>query len=407
MSQQDLRVKVTNVFTRNIAARTRYVVNVGGARSSKSHSIAQRLIQRFFEIPKRKILISRKTGPALRLTAEKLIVDLLWEYGLYSRVQHDRVNHVLTNPQNGAYIAFIAIDDPQKIKSTEWNDIWLEEANEFTWDDWLILQTRLSGRAPESDPNQIFLSLNPDDEQGWANQRLLLNPSFAKKVTLIHSTYRDNPFLDPEYIELLEDLKNQDPNAHRIYAEGLWGILTNIIYQPYILETVYPETFDDEFYGLDFGFNAPSALIHTGVKDELDYFLTEALYERNLTNTMLIDRMGIIIPPAKRGVPIYADSEDPNRIEEIAAAGFNVHPVEKGKDSVRNGIDVCKRKRFHTRAENVNLNKERQSYKWRQDKNGNVLDEPVKFMDHAMDAKRYGVFMHEKQFRNQPGMWAM
>jgi phage terminase large subunit len=32
------------------------------------------------------------------------------------------------------------------------------------------------------------------------------------------------------------------------------------------------------------------------------------------------------------------------------------------------------------------------SYKWKVDKDGKVLDEPVKFMDHAMDAIRYAVF---------------
>ena len=32
-----------------------------------------------------------------------------------------------------------------------------------------------------------------------------------------------------------------------------------------------------------------------------------------------------------------------------------------------------------------------QSYKRREDKNGNVLEEPVKFNDHLMDAMHYGV----------------
>jgi len=32
---------------------------------------------------------------------------------------------------------------------------------------------------------------------------------------------------------------------------------------------------------------------------------------------------------------------------------------------------------------------EKKGYKWKEDKNGNVLDEPVKFNDHAMDAERY------------------
>ena len=34
---------------------------------------------------------------------------------------------------------FTSIDDPEKIKSTEWNYIWMEEANEFSWNDFIIL----------------------------------------------------------------------------------------------------------------------------------------------------------------------------------------------------------------------------------------------------------------------------
>jgi phage terminase large subunit len=40
----------------------------------------------------------------------------------------------------------------------------------------------------------------------------------------------------------------------------------------------------------------------------------------------------------------------------------------------------------------VNLLKEIRSYKWKTDKDGKVLDEPVKFNDHGCDALRYAVF---------------
>jgi hypothetical protein len=36
--------------------------------------------------------------------------------------------------------------------------------------------------------------------------------------------------------------------------------------------------------------------------------------------------------------------------------------------------------------------KEQRSYSYREDKDGHVLDEPVDFMNHAMDAKRYMIF---------------
>jgi phage terminase large subunit len=42
----------------------------------------------------------------------------------------------------------------------------------------------------------------------------------------------------------------------------------------------------------------------------------------------------------------------------------------------------------------TDLIKELSSYVWAEDKNGNVIDAPVKFQDHGCDAYRYGYFTH-------------
>ncbi len=390
-------IQATDVFYRNLQSKARILVNVGGAGSSKSHSIAQVLLTKFVSIPNRKIAICRKTFPSLRLTAYKLIVDLLREYGFYGRLGHDRSHNTITNPENGAYIAFLSVDDPEKIKSTEWNDIWMEEANEFTWDDWFIIQTRLRAKSTPEHPNRIYLSLNPSDEQGWINQKLMVTQVFAEQLEVIHSTYKNNPFLDAAYVALLEGLKDQDVNAYSVYAEGKWGVLSNIIYAPYQLLQEFPSD-DPEpeiIYGVDFGFNNPSAVIEICIKDLTDCYLRELVYQTHLTNGQLIDKLKDIIPEEHRHRPLYADTAEPNRIEELCNAGFNAYPSDK---DVNIGIDFCKRHRFFTLPSNVNLNKERAIYKWRQDKNGNVLDEPVKYMDHLMDAKRYAIYTHQKQF---------
>ncbi len=394
-SPKIVQVKTTRVYERNVRSKAQYIVNVGGAGSSKSHSIAQILIGKFFNIPNRKILVTRKTFPALRLTAYKLIVGLLSEYGVYGRVGHNKGDNTITNPGNGAFMSFLSIDDPEKIKSTEWNDIWLEEASEFTWEDWIVVQTRLRAPRPPEHPNKIYFSLNPSDEQSWINQRLMLTQSFAEKLEIIHSNYEDNPFLDPEYIAILEALKDQDPNAYMVYAKGEWGMLTNVIYKPYELVQEFPaeDENSDVIYGLDFGFNNPSALIQITFHDQALY-LRELLYETHLTNTQLIDKVKDLIPEEVRHRPIYADTAEPDRIEEFSKAGFNIYPSDK---EVNIGIDVCRRQRFYTLPSNINLNKERSVYKWRQDKNGTVLEEPVKFMDHLMDAKRYAVYTHQKE----------
>ena len=393
-----LQVGVTRIYDRNEISNLPIVVNIGGAGSSKSYSIAQLFVRRLMNSPSRKMLVTRKTGPALYLTSYSLIVRLLQEYGLYPKVFHNKTHSIIENPRNGAMIVFVSIDDPEKIKSTDWNDVWMEEANEFDWNDFLVIQTRMRSPNLDGSPNQIFMSLNPGEEQGWINQRVLLSPAFKEKVDTIWSTYKDNPWLSKDYIDSLESLIDQDADAYRIFALGQFGKLTNIIYFPYVELKAFPEEFDEEIYGLDFGYNNPSALIRIQTKDLMEQYLTQLIYKTHLTNTQLIDEAKEFIPEDRRWCPLYCDAAEPDRIAEFVSAGFNAIPADK---EVKTGIDFCKRMRFFTLASNVDLNKESGIYKWRTDKNGNVLDEPVKWMDHLMDAKRYALYTH---FKDQLGM---
>jgi len=337
--------------------------------------------------------------PALKLTAYKTIVDLLKEYKIYDKVNHNKSENTIKYKNN--FMAFLSVDDPDKIKSTEWNYIWLEEANQFTWQDFIILSTRLSGKTTKDYPNRMFFSINPDDENGWINEKIILDPKSAyhKNSIVINSTYLDNPFLEKEYIDDLKNLKLVDPRYWRIFGLGLWGKLDTLIYNAYLMGQ-WPESFDETIYGLDFGFNNQTALLEINEKDQ-EFYLREKLYETKLTNTDLIERLKILIPEEVRHRSIYADSAEPARIEEIQQAGFNIFPADK---SVKDGIDFCKAQKIYTLAENVNLIEERKKYGYKKDKNDNVSDDPVKFRDHLMDAKRYGIYTYYKDRKYGAGM---
>ncbi|MDD4005400.1 MAG: PBSX family phage terminase large subunit [Elusimicrobiaceae bacterium] len=380
------RVFITPVFERNLNAAKKTVVNIGGARSSKSHSVAQLLIMKACNERNKNIGVARKTRPALKMTAERLVLDLLRQYGLYNPAAHAKTDHYYE--LNGNRMQFFSLDDPEKIKSAEFNYLWLEEANEFTYEDYLILLTRLSGKTGRGEKNRMFLTLNPSDSTGWIPAKLLQQP----EVEVIRSSYRDNPFVQSDYIAVLESLKEQDENAYRVYALGEWGREDNTVFSNYTFTDAFPETADDTVWGVDFGFNNPSAVTEVRVKDR-ELHIREALYETRLTTAGIITALESLIPHGCRHQCIYADSAEPDRIQEIAAAGFNVFPAEK---SVSLGIDALKRFRLNILKESVNLAREIKSYRWKKDLNGQVLDEPVKFNDHALDALRYAVYSHVK-----------
>jgi phage terminase large subunit len=86
---------------------------------------------------------------------------------------------------------------------------------------------------------------------------------------------------------------------------------------------------------------------------------------------------------------IYADAARPDTIEEIFRAGFNIHKADK---SVWDGIQKVKSYKIYITRRSTNVIKEIRSYKWKVDKNGKSLEEPVKFLDDAMDALRYAVW---------------
>jgi phage terminase large subunit len=328
----------------------------------------------------------------LRISTIRVVNDIISRYGLTDRVKFEKQHLNLWN--EGSLIHFGSVDDPEKIKSTEWNDIWMEEATEFTYDDFVNLELRLSaptfGHAGYR--NQIHLSFNPMDEYHWIKTKLL--DKRKNDIIDIHSTYLDNPYIEQDYIDtVILPKKNEDPNYWKIFGLGEWGRLDNLIYTNWDTVPELPE--GDTFYGLDFGFNRPSALVRI-VVDGMEATVEELLYATGLTNSKIIELMDNILPKARRDrCPIYADNAEPQRIVEIneAGCGFKCLPANK---VVLDGIDTVKRFRLHLMQDSDNLIKEVRGYSYRADKDGNVYDDPIKMNDHLMDAMRYGI--HTRYF---------
>ena len=378
-------VAVTGVFHKNYLATARTVVNIGGARSSKSHSIAQLLVGRGTQAPL-EIYVMRKTGPALKRTAQRLVIDLLADYGRFRPDNYFKQEGYYN--LNGGRITFMSLDDSTKARSMEANYIWLEEGNEFTFEDYLTLRTRLSRHNPLGLRNQILISLNPDDVNGWIHEKLISMPD----VKIIHSTYKDNPFLDEDYIKDLEALKDIDLEHYSIFALGEWGRISNLIYPNIEYCDALPDSYDYAIRGLDFGFNNPTSLVKLVYKDGRP-FAQQEIYKRGLNNRALLGEMETVIPAAERSLPMYADTEAADRIDEIACESYNVLPAYKGPGSVNAGILSVQGSRLVI-CDSPDLEREAKRYKWAKDRAGKILDVPVKFEDHGMDAIRYAHHTH-------------
>ena len=358
--------------------KKKFKVVYGGRHSGKSFALAQLFIRRLYEDDNTRMLVLRKTLPSLKISAYRLIIDLLQQYQL-PYVLNKSVPMTIKYANNE--ILFGSLDDPEKYKSYEGNYLWIEEATELTYDEFLKISLVMS-RKNEFYINQIFMTFNPIDCQHWA----ITNFVNAQRddMQVLHSTYKDNPFLAVDHIKQLEDLINQDDSLYRIYVLGECGTIKNKIYAKYNIDK-YPEKTENIRYGLDFGYNNPTALLEVGFKQEQCYE-KELLYQTHLTNQELIELLKQLI--TNKRAPIYADPAEPARIVAIKQAGFNVLPAN---NSVNDGIDYVKSCHPVIDQDSPNLIMEKKDYKW-QEKSGIVLDKPVKFRDHLMACERYALY---------------
>jgi phage terminase large subunit len=290
-------------------------------------------------------------------------------------------------------IHFGSVDDSAKLKSSEWNVVWIEEATELSYEEFMDIRLCLRSKSRDGKPNQIYLSFNPIDEFHWIKERLIDDRTMNTEEII--STYKDNPFLPEYYVKNLEDLQFQDISYYNIYTLGNWGKLENIIYKNWVTCDWLPsrESVDSIYYGLDFGFNKPTALLRVYQKGK-DIWEEELLYHLNLTNSDLILKLEHIIPENRRSREvIFADSAEPDRIKEIQQAGFRVKPGDK---KILPGIEAVKRFNVHVHVGSNNIIKEKRSYSWRKDRSGRILDEPIDFMNHLQDGERYAVYTANK-----------
>jgi len=391
------KIKVTNVYDWLEQSKAEINILRGGRGSSKSHSLAQFFIlEKLQKAENKTFVIARKTLPALKKTAYRLVMDLIKEYGFDTPIDYklNKSDLELTWGSNTLY--FLSVDDPEKIKSLNTDDVWLEEATDFNEDDFYQFNLRCSG--------QIYLSFNPTSALHWIKRKLIDSGNYNIGENV--STYKDNlEFIPERQIRGLEALINVDENLHKIYTLGEWGVLENIIYGKWKIfdkiefkddvKFIGGKKVTDITYGLDFGFSHPSALTEINWIED-DFIVHELLYQDNLTNTELIARTKKLIPDEHRFREIYADHSEPARINEFYQAGFNIH---KAKKDVLPGIDFCITHLLGITAESINGIKELQGYSRRKDKDNHVMEEPVKADDDFCDSFRYGSYTKANSLR--------
>jgi phage terminase large subunit len=371
-----LKIKATPVFYANKKAYEDgypIICNEGGSRSSKSYSVVQLLIHIAINNPNTRISMVSHSLPHIKRGVYRDFKGIMEQWNIWDEKDFRYTDFIYTF-KNGSYIELFGLEDPDKAKGPARDILFVNEAN--------LISKALFDQLLIRTTGQVFLDWNPADFVSWVYE-VADNPNNKR----IHSTYLNNiSNLSESQVKNIEQYKDlPDDFMWKVYGLGERGAAKELIYTQWKQYDQAPD--GDVFYGLDFGYVHPAALVKVTHHEGQNYF-EEIIYQSGLT---LSDLSRLIKEKVPDRATIYADAAEPKSIEELYRQGFNIKPAVK---DVWAGIMKMKSYPINLHYNSQNLKREFQSYKWKKDKNDNVIEEPVKANDDAIDACRYAVYTH-------------
>lgn len=379
---------MTRIYRKSLNAYIdgkRVIANKGGTRSSKTYSAVQLLIVISMSI-KRYISIVSESFPHLRRGVMKDFAEILENEGLAEGKDYifNKSGYKYEFP-NGSVVEFFSVDNWGKVKGSRRDILFINECNRISYETYRQLAVRTT--------QTIFLDWNPDNEF-WYEEHIANRDT----TTEIHSTYLDNPYLDKAQIDEIESNKNNG-QWWRVYGLGLTGYIEGTIYRPFIQIDELPEARDRmmHVYGLDFGYsNDPTALLDIYIdRNAKKIYCDELIYEAGLLNSDIARRM------AERGISktteIFADAAEPKSIDELGRRGYRYNVKPAYKKDMLSQIQFLQQFDIYVTKTSLNIIRESRQYRWKEDKEGHSVNEPIDAFNHAMDALRYAVFTPLRQ----------
>lgn len=296
--------------------------------------------------------------------------------------------------RNGSRVYFLGLDPdpltgvPSKVGSLDLACAYVDEAVELAASDWIMLLGRL--RDPRITWHQLGAATNPGPATHWLKSRF--TPPTDGRVYL-HATAADNRLLPADYQAMIASLSGGTDAATMRLVDGLWANAEGAIWTlpDAQVRAAAQDTWHRVVAGVDWGFQHAFACEVIGETGTGGRAVLGELYAHGWTIDEVIPALKAL-RVAHSIEEFHADPSEPAYIRQCVEAGLPMvaatNDVLPGltavSQSFRNGMTVdpgC-----------VGLIGEIPGYVWKRDRaTGNTVDVPVKVLDDACDALRYGV----------------
>lgn len=375
-------LNATNIFKRNLEAyydkSKRRAFNEGGTASSKTYSILQSLFLLALHT-KESLLISivSESVPHLKRGCIRDFQKILGDaYDPNRYNESDRIYEV----KSGVLFEFFPADDDTKLRGGRRDILFMNECNNINKRSFDELDIRTE-RFTFTDNNPV--------SPFWMHEL-----KDDKENEYIHSTYLDAKHLLPaSVVENIESRRGKDPNWWHVYGEGLVGKVEGLVHPKFSIVKEMPKDMKGiHGYGIDFGYSVhPTTIVENLIVGE-NLYSRVLVYKPEMTNRdilRVLEKQGV----RKRYDQIWADCNEPKSIDEIYQEGYDIKKTSKGQDSVEAGIQKVNQFNQFWTEDSLDGIREQRNYRYVEDKNGLITGKPVKYGDHAMDARRYFVWM--------------
>ena len=335
--------------------------------TNDSHDAKQRVMD-----PKITSIVSESL-PHLRKGAMRDFLNIMQTHGYFEEARWNKTDSIYTF-DTGSIIEFFGADQASKVRGPRRDRLYMNECNNMSFENFEQLEVRTR--------EEIYLDWNPTNEF-WFYTDVLGKRDDVDHIIL---TYKDNEALEKTIVDSIEQRMSRK-DWWQVFGLGLLGELEGKIYRDWSIIEEVPQDAKLERYGVDFGYtNDPTAIVAVYRHGD-GFILDEVLFQKGMLNSQIAS----VIQNQENNVLCVCDSAEPKSIDELASYGIPVLGAKKGRDSVKQGIDLVQDQRISLTKRSVNIIKEYRNYMWEVDKDGKVLNVPEGGYDHSMDALRYAL----------------